>query len=62
MKTPLQQLFEEVGVDADSDRALFYLDLEKEAIMQAWEDGKHNSIEAMQALDYYLNAYGHKEE
>jgi len=62
MKTPLQLLFEEVGVDADSDRALYYLDLEKEAIQQAWDDGRHNHIEAMESLDYYINTYGPKED
>jgi hypothetical protein len=62
MKTPLQLLFEEVGVDADTDRARHYLDLEKEAIIVAWIEGKENTTEGMQPLDYYLSTYGQNKE
>ena len=58
MHTVLYKLFLDVGIDPDSEPSRMYLEMEKNQIMDAWEDGSDDCGSERQALDYYLNTYG----
>lgn len=57
MKTPMQKLYEKIPIDWDnpneSENAYYYLELEKNALRDAW-----NNFDGTDFEQYYISTYG----